>query len=250
MTNETAAMTVIEPEASPVQVPAVSESAAILQVIERMAVNPAVDVEKFERLMAMHERIQAKRAEQSFNFDLAQMQPNLPTITNRGQIVHNGKVISTYAYFEDIVEAVRPLMAANGFSLTYQVKQDGDKMAVTGILRHRGGHNEQTTLVLPIDMSGAKNAVQGIGSSLSYSKRYVICALLNITTGGEDDDGKLAGGDLISAEQKSELVALMQETAADTARFLKFMGTPSVDEIKASDFNRARSALQAKRGKQ
>jgi len=234
--------------AEPAQLPQVSESAAILQVIERMAANPAVDVEKFERLMAMHERIQAKRAEQSFNFDLAQMQPNLPTVTNRGQIVHNGKVISTYAYFEDIVETVRPLMAANGFSLTYQVKQDGDKMAVTGILRHRDGHNEQTTLALPIDMSGAKNAVQGMGSSLTYAKRYVICALLNITTGGEDDDAQSAT-DFISADQKSELVALLQETGSDVPKFLKYIGANSLDEIRASDFNKARTALAQKKAK-
>jgi hypothetical protein len=42
---------------------------------------------------------------------------------------------------------------------------------------------------LPFDNSGSKNTVQAIGSSVSYGKRYVLCMLLNISTGGEDNDG-------------------------------------------------------------
>src|SRR3990167_8661229 len=42
--------------------PAVSESAAIIQVIERAARDPSVNVEKMERLYAMHERAMAARA--------------------------------------------------------------------------------------------------------------------------------------------------------------------------------------------
>ena len=34
--------------------------------------------------------------------------------------------------------------------------------------------------------------MQAIGSSVSYGKRYALCMLLNIATGGEDDDGQKA----------------------------------------------------------
>lgn len=44
-------------------------------------------------------------------------------------------------------------------------------------------------MLLPADVSGNKNAVQAFGSSTSYGKRYVLCALLNITTRGQDDNG-------------------------------------------------------------
>ena len=46
---------------------------------------------------------------------------------------------------------------------------------------------------LPADTSGSKNVVQAIGSSVSYGKRYTMQALLNITSGGEDDDGHSGG---------------------------------------------------------
>lgn len=248
MPSEAAAQQLIPAE--PAQLPAVSESAAILQVIERMAVNPAVDVEKFERLMAMHERIAAKRAEAAFSTDLAELQPKLPIVTHRGEIKDRaGKVVSSYAKFEDIIEAVRPMLSQHGFSLSFRLGQEGTNRIVTGVLRHREGHSETTTLALPLDGSGFKNEVQAVGSSLSYGKRYVACALLNITSSGEDDDGQRAGADLISDEQKQILVDLLKETSSDVPRFLKFMGVETVDTIRAIDFDKAKRALEAKRVK-
>jgi hypothetical protein len=234
----------------PAPLPVATESAALLQVIERMAVNPAVDVEKLERLMAMHERIVARNAKSAYNAALAEMQPNLPAITEKGEIKIRDVVQSRYARWEDIVRTITPILGAHGFGLSFRVGRDGDRQTVTGILSHRDGHSEETTLALPLDMSGSKNNVQGVGSTTSYGKRYVTQALLNLVSSGEDDDGQSAGGDLlISAEQKQTLVGLMKEVSADVPKFLKYMDVASLDEIKAANFNRARSALEAKRAK-
>ena len=65
-------------------------------------------------------------------------------------------------------------------------------MDITAILSHREGHSEETTLTLDADKSGSKNAVQAVGSSISYGQRYAAVALLNITTRGMDDDGENA----------------------------------------------------------
>ncbi len=55
-------------------------------------------------------------------------------------------------------------------------------------MSHRAGHSERTSILLPADVSGNKNAVQAVASSVSYGKRYTAGALLNFTTHGEDDD--------------------------------------------------------------
>ncbi|MFU3318651.1 single-stranded DNA-binding protein, partial [Pseudomonas aeruginosa] len=55
------------------------ESATILQVIQRAAADPACDIEKMERLMAMHERMQSRSAEAEFNASMAAMQSELPS---------------------------------------------------------------------------------------------------------------------------------------------------------------------------
>ena len=237
-------LTVAEPE--PVSV--TSEIAAILSVIERAARDPRVDVDKLERLMLLQERIMARSAKAAYNAALAEVQPKLPAITEKGEINHNGRIISKYALWEDVVQAITPVLAAHGFALSFRIGRDTDRQLIKGILSHRDGHSEETEMSLPLDMSGAKNAVQGVGSTVSYGKRYVTQALLNLVSRGEDDDAQ-GVSDTITDEQKAELVALMQETGADTAGFLKYMGVAALDEIKAAAFGKAKTGLEAKRRK-
>ena len=55
---------------------AMPESASLISVIERAAMNPDVDIEKMERLFAMHERMQAAAARTSYMAAFAEMQAN------------------------------------------------------------------------------------------------------------------------------------------------------------------------------
>lgn len=172
----------------------------ILAVIERAARDPNVDIDKMERLLAMQERVRERDAIVAFNEALSDLQPKLPVITERGKIIVRAKSANgqrdgeitqetAYALWEDINEAIRPLLHEHGFALTFKTGQAPDgKLLVTGILKHRMGHQEEAALPLPHDSSGSKNAVQAIGSSLSYGKRYAAMQLLNITTRGEDDN--------------------------------------------------------------
>lgn len=182
-------------EAAP---PPAENPTVILQMIERAALNPEVDVDKMERLLAMQERVMERQAKASFNSALAEMQPRLPVIDENGGIKNNSGVVqSTYATWEDINDAVRPLLHEYGFALTFRPGVAGDgKQTVTAILRHREGHEEDATVTLPYDSSGNKNSVQAVGSSLTYGKRYSAIAVLNITSRARedrDDDGKAAG---------------------------------------------------------
>ena len=168
-------------------------SNAIISVIERAATNPEVDIDKMERLLSMHERITERDAKSAYSTAMAEMQGELPTISERGEIKVQGQVRSKYARFEDINEAVRPVLKKHGFAVSFRTNTDDQTISVTGILSHRQGHSEETTMKLPADITGSKNTVQSVGSSVSYGKRYVLQALLNITTSGEDDDGRAAG---------------------------------------------------------
>ena len=179
----------VEPQALPA--PIVSESLAILQVVERAASNNDVDIDKLERLLLMHERIKAREAAAAYADALARMQAELPIIGERGGIKdRNGNIQSHYALWEDVVGQITPVLSRHGFGLSFRVTNDAQGVTVTGVLSHALGHSEQTSLMLPIDTSGSKNAVQSVGSSTSYGKRYTAGCLLNLRSGAtEDDDG-------------------------------------------------------------
>lgn len=163
------------------------EAVSLLAVISRAAADPSVDIDKMERLMQMHERMQAKQAEAEFAADLAAMQCKLPSIGERGKADRY-----KFALWEDINAAIKPVLTEFGFALSFRTDFT-DGIAVTGVLTHRSGHREQTTIKLPADTSGNKNAVQAVASSVSYGKRYTAGALLNLTSHGEDDDAFASG---------------------------------------------------------
>lgn len=234
--------------------PRPDESSAIIQVIERAALNPNVDIDKMERLLQMQERIMERNAKTAYAAALAQVQPALPVVDRKGVIsvpAKDGKSghETPYAKWEDINDAIRPVLAAHGFALSFRIGKDADRVVVTGILSHREGHSEETTLSLPMDTTGSKNNVQAIGSSVSYGKRYTAGALLNFTTRGEDNDGADFPGDWISEDQVDDLVALMDEVKANRDKFLNYLRVDTLAHLPKRRFQEAVAALEAKRGK-
>lgn len=169
----------------------------LLQVIARAARDPSVDIDKMERLLAMQERVQERQARQAFTEAKIAMRPELPEVTMKGliRIVKDGKTIqeTPFARFEDIHEAVMPILTRHGFDLSFRngLSDDG-KVRVTTILSHVGGCQEETNFDLPHDSSGSKNSVQAVGSSTSYGKRYGTLSILNIKVSGEDDNATAA----------------------------------------------------------
>lgn len=227
------------------EAPAVtSESAALISMIERAARDPNVDINKMERLFEMHERVRASNAKTSYLAAFAQMQANLPAAVRKGT-GHNDKA---YARYEDLIGVLKPMFAEHGFSISHRISMIEGKVIVTGVLGHRDGHSEETSIPLPVDTSGNKNAVQAMGSSISYGKRYVTLTLTGIATEGEDDDAKKAVAfEPISEAQQAELTKLIHETKTDINAFLRFGGVESLADIAVANFPAAKTRLQAKK---
>ena len=164
------------------------EDTTLLAIISRAATDPHYDIDKMQQLLQMHERIQARQATAQFAAHLAEMQTVLPSISERGDA--NGRY--KYALWEDINTVIKPILTQFGFALSFRTDLSNG-ISVTAVLTHKGGHSESTTIQLPADASGNKNAVQAVASSISYGKRYTAAALLNLTSHGEDDDAYAAG---------------------------------------------------------
>jgi hypothetical protein len=233
---------VVRREPTPTEVSAQqNEAANMLAVIARAAADPACDLDKMERLMAMHERMQNRQAQAEFADALASLQSELPSIGERGDAAGRYK----FALWEDINQAIKPILQRHGFSLSFRT-DTSTGITVTGVLSHRNGHREETSITLPADASGNKNAVQAVASSVSYGKRYTAGALLNLTSHGEDDDAFAAGTVYISEEDEAKLREMAEAAQADVPKFLAYMGVDRFSAIPAKQFNKAKAALQAK----
>lgn len=236
---------------------AVAETTALLGMIERMVRDPTIDIARVERMFALRKEVEAEHARKAFLAALAVVQPKLPIIDRKGRIIikekGGEKIIQSTAYarWEDINEAITPIIAAEGFTLGFEPGNAADgKLTVTGILGHDMGHERRVTITLTHDSTGSKNAVQAVGSSLSYGKRYAAGLLLNITTRGEDDDGKAGGDDpasKITDEQRRTIQALIDETHSDIVKLCRFYKIEALADLPASSYADAISRLEARR---
>lgn len=236
------------------------DGAVVLGMIDRLLARPDVPVEKLEQLFALHQKVEADRARKDYMAALAAMQSKMPTIAERGAITGNVKddkgakigtqKQSTYALWEDVNEAIRPVLTKFGFALTFRITQPPDfgRVAVTGVLSHRSGHAEETTFSLPIDNSGGKNNVQGWASSVSYGKRYTAFALLNIASRGEDDDGVKAG-DTAEHAALSDINKLIYDTQSNRVWFLERYSVETMEDLSGRQRDEIKTLLQAKQAK-
>ena len=226
-----------------------SETAMVLGGITRAAMDPNINVEKLERLLAIQQTLLADQRRTAFDAALARLQAVLPQITKAGSILDgNGRVRNKFAKIEDIDVAIRPLCAEEGFSFSFDSKQVGNSIEYTGKLAHREGHSETKTLTLPVDNGAGRNAVQSVGSTTSYARRYLLGMHLNLVTRDEDDDG-MGGASKgpITPDQVAELRARLEEVGGAPARFLKWAGVEKLEDLPLAKYGPALKFVEEKK---
>ena len=208
--------------------------------------NFPVEVVKIFRIM--HDKGASNAREEAFLAAFIDMQGELPVISEGGIIANKyGKEQSRYALWEDINEAIKPVLTKYKFALSFELSTLPERIIVTGILCHINGHQRRSEIGLPLDTSGSKNIVQAFGSSISYGKRYVTQALLNLTCGGEDDDGAAGGGEeYIPQDKQRELKGMLEKVNGSEEGFLKNLGADNWGKIKADQYDRALMLIKKK----
>ena len=93
---------------------------------------------------------------------------------------------SKYADLASVWKACGEHLAANGISVVQMPESQGNQVAVTSMLLHSSGQYITNRL----KVTAAKADVQGVGSAITYARRYALAAMVGIYT--EDDDGNSA----------------------------------------------------------
>jgi len=133
-----------------------------------------------------------------------------------------------YAPLEEIDKHLRPLLLEEEMDLSYSDEpREHGWILIRGRLKHLpGGHFEDSFMPAPLDTSGGKSAVQGVGSTNSYLRRYIACNIFNIVVVGDDDDGN---GSTIDETQTTTLLELIKKAKVGP-KFLKYMRAQSIEE--------------------
>ena len=95
---------------------------------------------------------------------------------------------SRYADLASVWEAARPALQANGLSVTQTFSGDtGEAVTIETMLLHNSGQWMASYLTL----KPTKADPQGIGSAITYGRRYGLSSILGIVA-DDDDDGNQA----------------------------------------------------------
>lgn len=231
---------------------AVAEKVNQVSVIEPRAITPmdmldrAVQlgqpIEVLNKLMDMQDRWEKTQARKAFDIAIARAKAEIPVIT-KNATGHNAK---KYANFAAIAGTIDPIISKHGLSYRFRTTQTEKAVTVTCVLSHEAGHYEETTLTGPADQTGNKNAIQAIGSTLTYLQRYSLVQALGLAA-AEDDDGKASGnGEAVSSEQAAALHTLIDEidVVGTEARLLKWARVEAIEDIPAAKYEAALANLK------
>jgi hypothetical protein len=161
----------------------------------------------------------------------------------------NGKP-GRYATLQSIIAAVRPSLAKHGIAYTQRVEMTDRGVGVETILMGHGAEIRGGLVVVPLD----KATAQGMGSALTYGKRYSLAAICGISA-EEDDDGAAAESSSpgsprkISTDQLDHLVLAIGAAGMTAEKFCQAYGIALVTDLPADRYESAMRRLSERADK-
>lgn len=136
---------------------------------------------------------------------LAEVQSELPTMPKSSQ-AYGYK----YTDLDTITQTIKPILSKHGIGYIQSVGGlTENALTLTTRIFNKKGEYIEDTAALPTITSTKNNAAQTLGMSITYMRRYALCAMLGITS-DEDVDANITG---IEQTQKSNKPTLQKQEA-------------------------------------
>jgi len=234
--------------------PLASEGGGLLAVIERLATNPNLNLDVFDRLLKARHDEEDRAAKRAYLDAKAKAKGELPPIlkTHLVDYAHkDGRGRTKYKYEDlfDITQVVDPILAKHGLSYSHRVTQNGAKITVTCILSHADGYSEEFPQDGVEDTSGQKSANQAITSTITFMQRATLKQALGLAA-GRDDDGAGGTSPRITPEQATTLRMLITDTGRSEATLLRLVGVDDIDDMNIDQWTRAKEVLDLAKAEQ
>lgn len=172
-----------------------------------VAIEKGASMEQLEKLMDLQERWEAREAQKAYTVAMSDFRGRCPMIIKTKK-AHN----NMYAGLAETIDQIKDLLAECGLSHSWATDVQGDIISVTCRVTHVQGHSESTTIPASPDTSGSKNAIQAVGSTITYLQRYTLFSILGLAS-QEDSDGNMdTPPDAIDQLQACETVEELQST--------------------------------------
>ena len=189
-----------------------------------VAMQQNADVDRLEKLWELQQKYEQAEARKAYVAAMADFRERCPTINKDSTVDYTsskGRTNYKHASLAGALAQIKQLESECGLSHSWRTTQNNKVVEVTCVVTHNLGHSESTTLIGEPDPSGGKNAIQAIGSSVTYLQRYTLFALLGLASSEDDIDGNTDALDLnevISLFEGAETLAKLDSLANHAAK--------------------------------
>lgn len=211
--------------------------------------DPEKNIGVLERLIALKERSDDKKAEREFAVAFHALQQETLGVEAVDMVPDkHGEPRYFFASYERIMAQVGPLLIKHGFSVSYDSEFKETRMVMRCTLTHVGGHSRVTSQYMRVGAVYGANDAQNDGATATMARRYALCSALNIViqrdTDGADDARN--EGSPVTQEQAQTLKEMVRESGSDEARFLKYANASKYEEIGAARYQELWRSLHAR----
>ena len=127
-------------------------------------------------------------------------------VSDPNRTKENAFLKSKYVTLDSLLQAVRPVLANNGLSFLQVPFTGADVVSVTTMLLHESGEwLESDPFTLPL----MKKDPQGVGSVVTYARRYSLSSILGVAW-DEDDDAQSNNQTELTKQILHELTELVE----------------------------------------
>jgi len=160
-----------------------------------------------------------------------------------------------------VTSAVRPEMIKHGIvtiprQMSYEIRETG-KTTKQGVpfVAYIGMYefdfvnidDPQDLVTVSVGAMSEDTADKGPGGAISYAMKYALLKVFNIETGETEESRHDQKPEYINDDQATLIADTISETGSDIKKFLKYVGADSIEKITQKQYQRAISALEAKK---
>lgn len=210
-----------------------------------------LDEQKLKTLFEIHKEHQDRQSKQDFieAFDALRADEDFIPIQKLGQ-----SDVHQYAKLDDIMAMLFPLMKKHGFtdSLSSKESEFSDRLRLVLVTRHRGGHQEEAVMDVPMDALGraGRSAIQGTVSSTTYMSRIMRVNFWGIQFARDDDGQGASGIEPITPEQASEIRNMLDIVGAKESQITAVYGVHNIESLPSTLFQPAVNMLNQRAARQ
>ncbi len=247
----------------------VPQTGGWLSVIDKLIDRgcPVADLQKIFEMQQAYLKEQArlafKRAFAAFRAECPRLEKDKTVSfpTSKGTTQYKHILIAT------AVDTLTPILSRHGLSHRWTTRQkENGIIEVTCYLEHDEGHAEEATLSGAADMSGSKNPIQGVASTVTYLQRYTFLTVTGSAAADGDNDGmgspEGAAIELLTEAQRAWIgdsfraYATMVDKAKAAgkpikgpliwARFLEWLKVEKIEDVAQASFAPIRELVERK----